>query len=137
MNCFLQRITRKKLVLNNKHNIIYYTPAIGWGILILYFSLLPREEVPQVMIIIEDFLIHFGIYFLLALLISLGSIRFKLIRPATKTLIWAFVISSVLGGFLELAQEFLVVNRTGTLDDFLANNLGALAATLTFRLAKR
>lgn len=114
--------------------ILYYAPAIGWGILILYFSLLPGPKVPDILKSIEDFYLHFFIYFVFSFLISLASVQFSKKQISLKALGSAIILSFVLGGVIELVQEYYILNRTGGWDDVWANTSGAILASLTLRL---
>jgi len=114
---------------NKKQNIIYYTPAIGWGILIIYFSLLPSQKVPSLLKNIWDFSLHTGIYFLLAALIFLGYTQFKKTAFNLSTAFFTILLVAVLGGALELIQEYYITNRSGEWLDFVANNFGAVIAS--------
>ena len=121
----------------NKHNIIYYTPAIGWGILIIYFSLLPSQRVPSLLKNIWDFSLHTGIYFLLAALIYLGYARHKKTAFNFTVALFSVLWVAIMGGVLELIQEFYITNRSGEWFDFVANILGAAIASLAWFLLKK
>jgi len=134
----MQISTQKLLVAKHKHNIIYYTPAIGWGILIIYFSLLPSANVPSILKNIWDFYLHSAIYFLLAALIFLGHARYKITPFNFSTVIFTTAWVAVMGGILELIQEYVILNRTAEWSDFFANISGAvLAGLIWWIIAKR
>jgi len=122
----LQEYNRSRL------QLLYFTPAIGWGILILYFSTLPRTEVPGLLNKFSDKLIHASIYFVATFLIYFGFLRFKragfvLRRP----LFLSFFICVVFGGFIELVQMYFVPGRSGEWLDIAANVSGSLIFVLT------
>ena len=122
----------------NYYKILHFTPAIVWGVVILYFSSLEREEVPTVLLSISDKLIHSGIYFLLSTLIILGYIRYNLKGVIKRKEIGlALVYSLVLGGITELIQEYLVPSRFGDWLDFWANTIGAIAGVLILSLINK
>lgn len=134
----MQTNTKKLLGVNKSLPFIYYAPAICWGILIIYFSLLPGDSVPNFLKSIWDFILHFGIYFLLTLLFILGSTQFQFKKSSITIFIIAVFITSLMGGCLELVQQYVIENRHGDWFDFFANNSGALAASFSwFLLAKK
>ena len=133
----MQISTRKLLVPRFKHNIVYYTPAIGWGILIMYFSLLPAGNVPSILKNMWDFSLHAGIYFLLAALIFLGYARYKKKAFHLGLALLAALLAAVMGGAMELIQEHYIPNRHSEWLDFFANILGAIIASFCWKILTR
>lgn len=112
-------------------SIVYFTPALAWGIFILYFSLLPGPQIPRALHQFNDKFMHAGIYFISALLIYLGFIRFNLKNPLSKLYLGVIIVACVLfGSAIELLQHYLIANRAGEWSDFLANTTGAAACVL-------
>lgn len=108
---------------------------MAWGIFILYFSLLPGPDIPRVLHQFDDKILHVGIYFVSALLIYLGFIRFNLRNPLTRVHLGVIVIACILfGSAVELLQHYLVDNRAGEWSDFFANTSGAAACVLLLYL---
>ncbi len=119
-------------------NILYYTPALGWGIFMTVYTLMPRASLPQQLLNMNDKLLHLGIYFFTASLIYLARQRYNLRRPLSARFLWnSFFICLLYGGLIELLQHFFVTNRHGEWLDFVANGLGALLALLTFQKLAR
>jgi VanZ family protein len=116
-----------------KSTYLYYTPAIVWGILIFYFSLMPGGEVPDLLKSIQGFFIHMAIYFLLALLIICGASQFTLSKVGTSIFTFTLLIILVMGGILEPIQELYIPNRVGELEDVIANMLGGVIAVFLWR----
>lgn len=126
---------RTKKPLEPKDNIfkplLYFTPALLWGIFILYFSVMPGNEVPRFMIQFDDKLIHGGIYFFAAGLIYLGFIRFNFRNPISRVPVGFIVLLCILyGGAIEIVQHYFVPRRTGDWLDFLANTTGSVVCVL-------
>ncbi len=116
----------------------YFTPAFVWGIFILYFSLMPGNEVPRFMIKLDDKIMHGGIYFISAALIYLGFIRFNFNNPISRALIGLIVLLCVLyGGAIEIVQHYFVPRRVGDWYDFLANTTGSVVRVLLFAVFHR
>lgn len=114
-----------------KAKILSYTPALFWGFLISFLTLMPQTRIPRELAEMNDKLIHSGIYFLTALLIIFASLRynFKNVLTVARMLsIWLFCV--LFGGVIELLQANLVLGRHGDWLDFLANSIGALLAVL-------
>lgn len=105
--------------------IAYRTLTVAWGLVISYFSLLPREM--MVTTALGDKVEHFIGYCALSLLANLG---WKAPRITTNACI-------VFGILIEVAQGF-EGSRTPSIADAIANSLGAIAGFLIARyLLKR
>lgn len=94
--------------------------------LILYLSLSkipesPLDDVPNI-----DKLVHTAMYGFLCLVIWLERARQRQPVQLKHTLIGAFLLPVVLGGAIELAQEYCTDCRQGSWWDFAANSLGVM-----------
>lgn len=118
--------------------LFYYAPALLWGIFIAYYTLIPADKLPGELIDWNDKLLHIGIFFLGALLISAGITRynFRKALKRAKALTVIFWIAAF-GGVIEICQHYWVLNRHGDWWDFAANMFGALLALLFWQLASR
>jgi hypothetical protein len=126
---------RYKQITPTTNRILYFAPAVIWGFFIVYFSLMPGNEVPEVLTEINDKLVHATIYFTSAGLIYLGFIRYNFSNAITSLALWSNIAICILGGaVIEVLQYFWVANRNGDWQDFLANALGSLMSVLLFRL---
>jgi len=93
-------------------------------VLVIILSLQPAESALNLGIF--DKLIHFMVYFLMAIL-ALVAFRSKGGRAA------ALLVTFSLGAILELGQG-LVIDRNPSYADAVANILGALSGVLTYRI---
>lgn len=119
----------------NPTRTLYFTPAVLWGIFILYFSLLPGPQVPRILVELNDKFLHGLIYFFSAGLIYLGIIRFNFNNSVPRvSLIVIILICLVFGAGVELLQHYLVSNRNGDWLDFAANSAGSIVCVLLFFL---
>lgn len=115
--------------------IMHFTPAVVWGFFVLYFSLMPGNEVPALLADMNDKMIHALIYFSGSALIYLGFIRYNFKNAITARSVWLILfICAVAGAAIEVLQHFWVLNRNGDWQDFLANTLGSLLSVLLIRL---
>ena len=112
------------MVSQEKINKYYYTPAIGWGILICYFSIMPGNEVPLMLKSVADYVLHFLIYAMLGILSLLGANGFSKIKISTRLLWQIVLICSVLGLSIEIIQETFIDGRHFQLSDLTFNTLG-------------
>lgn len=121
-----------------KTSTYFYTPALVWGILILYFSLMPGNEVPTVLIELQDTVIHFCIYTVLGILFLLAKSGFRAI-PVSDVYQWVtFISCSFFGLAIELLQENFVSGRTFEWSDVFANAAGCLMVwVVNFYLKKK
>jgi VanZ family protein len=116
---------------NNIPHYVYYTPAIVWGILILYFSLLPHQFVPTSLITVSDLLLHALIYGVLTFLLFWA--RFfsnQRQRPPFRKLAIDLILILAGSGLVEIIQEQFIEGRSGEFLDLLANFVGALLGTV-------
>lgn len=137
VNSYRQMPTQSWLMdKKQNHNLLYYTPAIGWGILICYFSLMPGKELPGFLLNATDVVLHFLIYLLLTLLFLLGKNRFSLKATTNRFLLFAIAGIFVMGIFIEVLQENYVEGRHFEWGDILFNTLGSLAVLVINRFLK-
>jgi len=113
-----------------KHTFLFYTPAICWGILICYFSLLPSFKIPNTLASIQDFILHFLIYGALGMLAYFGSNKFTRAKISSRTLGQIVLACFLLGFIIELLQEYFAQGRHFELSDIAFNSLGILLALL-------
>lgn len=112
-----------------------FWPAIIWGILIFILSSFPGDDIPKSFIInlpFADKIIHFFLYFLLVILILLGSLRKSKTTLTIRKFLFAFFISLFYGILLEFLQEVMFIMRGADLLDIAANTAGSFIGLLTF-----
>ena len=112
-----------------------FWPAIIWGIFIFIMSSFPGDDIPKSFIInipFADKIIHFFLYFLLAILIMLGALK----KVKTTLTIWHFLftffISLFYGFLLEVLQDLVFIMRSADFMDVIANSAGSFIGLLTF-----
>ena len=103
--------------------------AFIWLAMIWILSSIPSSSLPSVKIFSFDKLSHFGVYFILGLLVN-RWFREKGYSRRTITLIYTFI---VLNAALDEWHQSLIPGRSVSLWDLLANFAGILAARLTLR----
>ncbi len=108
---------------------LFWKPII-WLALICYGLFLPANDLPLksfLKIPYFDKMVHFGLFFVLCLL---------LLRPFKRLnmnhLLIAPAISITLGAVLETIQHMLSHSRSSNIYDFLANTTGILVAVVFF-----
>jgi len=115
-----------------------YWLSIIWSIIIIIFCSLPNSNIPRNRIISIphfDKIIHFGIYFILSLLI-LYETKIKIGKKKT-VFIFTSIFSFVLGLLIEIEQHYLINSRTGDLYDLIADVLGTITGIIFFVLLTR
>ncbi len=118
-----------------KNRKVYFIPAVVWGFFVLYFSLMPGDDVPKLLAHMNDKFIHASIYFVGSCLIYLGFIRYNFSNVISiKAVLSIIAISTIVGLVVEIIQHLWVDNRNGDWQDFLANTLGSLMSVLLIRL---
>lgn len=108
-----------------------YIPVIIWLIIVLGLSSYPGNQLPKVAVWQFDKLVHTIMY---------GTLSFLLFIPYSKqflneekrfrirVIIILFGVSY--GGFMEILQENIFINRSGNWIDFTANAVGAILGVL-------
>ena len=106
-----------------------YLPALLTAAVILYLSLIRETHISLPRISGIDLAAHAGMYALLALL-WMGA-RLKNNGSVRSGAIWVILLCSAYGGIIEILQEAFFFPRTGTMPDFAADTIGAIAGTFT------
>lgn len=136
MTCSMPNPTRKSLETKDpRKSLFYFLPAIGWALVIIYFSVKPGDKLPSLMKSMNDKLIHGGIYFLSAGLIYLGFIRYNFNNVISRGAIVVTITACIVfGAAIEIVQHYLVAKRAGDWMDFLANTAGSIVCVLLFAI---
>ena len=102
-------------------------PTVLWALVILFLCLLPGSSLPAwdwFALLDLDKLVHAGMFFVLALLLS----RALLARGASRWLLWAVLISALYGVATECMQGLEAMGRRMEINDMIANTVGAIGA---------
>jgi VanZ family protein len=108
--------------------LCFWKPAL-WLIFILTLSLIPGNKLPGIPIFPHfDKVVHAAMYFGLSIL---------LIKPLRENIVsryylWTLLICLVIGSLVELFQEYLALNRSGSWLDGMANISGAILGILLY-----
>lgn len=115
--------------------ILYYLPAMGWVVLILFLCTMPGSTIPKISILDKlhiDKVVHFILFGGTVLLLAYGY--FKQNGSLSGLGLLSIVIVVTLYGLaIEYIQKYLVVNRSFDMMDVLADGAGAAAGALIFR----
>lgn len=101
-----------------------------WLITITVLSGYPGNKIPNVPFINFDKLVHLGIYLILSIIICFGYIPGSKKPINVKIIIVCFGI--FYGGFMEMLQEYIFINRSGNWFDFFANAVGAILGVVLY-----
>jgi len=130
MNCLKIGLFAKTIPVKIK----YFLPAILWAIIILLASLLPVSKIPDFSLLKHaDKVIHFGMYFVFAFLISAG-IFFHRFYSWRKNYLFSSVVPLFFALLTEILQHSLINSRSGNFSDFFANIAGIAAGIITAKL---
>jgi hypothetical protein len=115
----------------------YLWAALICTLVIFILCVIPGQDLPKVGIINSDKAVHsvmFGaLTYLYAILLNKQTTYQFLNR---HYLVFAFLFSTLYGGFMEILQANLDINRAGDWFDFLFDGIGALATIVVLNLKK-
>ncbi len=123
---------------NNKFSmrtILYYLPAMGWIVLILFLCTLPGSQIPKISFLDKlhvDKVVHFILFGGTVILLAYGSFKQNGGLSALGLLSIVLVVS-LYGLAIEFIQKYLVMNRSFDMMDVLADATGAAVGALIFR----
>jgi VanZ family protein len=110
--------------------ITLFVKPLVWLVFIAVLCFMPAEDIPKTPLILIphfDKLVHFGMYFILAVL---------LIRPLRffRMPVWpvTLLISVFIGGMIEILQFAITDTRSASWGDFFADTAGAIVGLLVY-----
>jgi len=90
-----------------------------WTIIVIYFSFLPANDLPDILFTIKDLILHFIAYFFIAFFFTLGTR--SILNP------WVLlIIAFLLGLGIEIFQPILTIGRFFSFYDILSNTFGLI-----------
>ncbi len=112
---------------------------IIWAVIIFILCSIPGDTLPSAPLIeIPHFdkLVHFGMFFIMAVFI-ISELNYQTKWNQLKIALTTLIIAAVYGGAIEILQQNFFVNRSGDYIDFIADSLGAAAAIPAFPFLKK
>nr|WP_294896488.1 VanZ family protein [uncultured Pedobacter sp.] len=115
-------------------------PAIVWALLVLILCTIPMSDVPGNNKFFEGFdkMVHLGFFFVLTVFLFFGKIQqqnsFEY-RPLT--IVKILLISSIIGGGIELLQLEVFTYRSAEWWDFFSDMLGCSMGVFSYLLLHR
>ncbi len=118
--------------------LIRWLPAIAWGAVILYLSLLPGGTGIMIFWGIPHFdkIGHFGMYAVWTFLMACGFAGHDFFSNR-RLIVWTTVIGLVVGVGLEFGQKWMHQGRSFEIADMVANTLGVIAGLVAFSIVRR
>jgi len=111
-------------------SILYFAPSVIWITLIFIAISLPPDKVPTLGVLglpFMDKVVHFAMFFVLAVLHCYGTYMQKLVRLSNRKIAWIiFAAGLFIGLSSEAIQHFFVLNRTADIFDMLFNIFGTI-----------
>jgi len=113
------------------NKIIPFVPIVVWLIIVLVLSGYPGNQFPKVSVWQFDKLVHVIMYAIVSFLLFLPfNKQFINVKQRFKIRIIIILLSVFFGGFMEILQEYIFINRSGNWIDFTANGIGAILGVL-------
>lgn len=121
-------ITNKKILIGAN---------IAWIVIIFVLCAMPKEDIPDPHLNIPhlDKVVHFGMFFILSLLLTY-PLELHSSLSLKQIYLTAIGMSFAYGGLIEILQHYFF-NRGGDVWDLLADIAGGIAGCLCYPLAKR
>lgn len=116
-------------------NLKPFIPAIIWLLSILILSGYPGNYVPKVPVWQFDKLVHSVIYSILSICLLIAFHK-QYIKGNNRFQLYAAIIfiGIFYGGFMEILQNSIFINRSGNWYDFIANAIGAILGVVLYPL---
>ncbi len=109
--------------------ILRFWKPVLWLSIILILSLMPGNRLPGIPLFPHmDKVVHAAMYFGLAVLLARPLSQL----PSRRPYLMAVLICLVIGSLVEIAQEYMAVNRSGNWLDEAANLSGAVLGILFY-----
>jgi VanZ family protein len=109
----------------------FFLPAIIWLVVIAVLSGFPGKQLPEIPVWQLDKFVHTFMYLILSLSLCLPFIKQFIDKNNRLPLGLKIVFFGIIyGGFMEVLQENIFINRSGNWYDFFANALGAIGGVL-------
>ncbi len=111
--------------------ILSAIPLLLWMGFVVYLSLLPARKLPKKLLRVDDFYLHALIHAVFVFLAVAAWTQFDFRKPAPRgVLLSSLGISFVFGSTMEFLQSRLTTYRSASLQDVMANTIGALIMAL-------
>lgn len=115
--------------------ILYYLPAMGWIVLILFLCTMPGSSIPKISILDKlhiDKVVHFVLFGGTVILLAYGYYK-QNNGLSNMGLLGIVIVVTLYGLAIEYIQKYLVANRSFDMMDVLADGTGAAMGALIFR----
>lgn len=110
-----------------------YLPAAIWLLVILFLSGYSGNNVPKILVWQFDKIVHSAIYAILSFCLLIPYYRQYIKENRRLRIGFAIVmIATFYGGFMEILQNTIFINRSGNWYDFIANMIGAIIGVLLY-----
>jgi VanZ family protein len=102
---------------------------------VVYLSLLPARKLPRKLLRVDDFYLHALIHAVFVFLAVAAWNKFDFRSPVPRWVyLGALSVSFVFGSLMEFLQSRLTTYRSASLQDVMANSIGALVMVLAMLL---
>lgn len=120
-----------------RKNYILLFRNIIWALVIFVLCAIPGENIPNPQWSFPhlDKIVHFGLFFIMAILLC-SELEYQTRLTWRKIYLITISIAFIYGGIIELLQEFFF-KRSGDMLDLLADVLGAVIGCLVYPQLKQ
>lgn len=123
--------------MKNRKTKVLLLRNIVWALVIFVLCVMPAEDIPDPHLHIPhlDKLVHFGMFFIMAVLLC-NELEYQTRMTMRKIYLTTVCITLIYGGVIELLQEHFF-NRSGDVVDLLADVFGAIIGCLAYPVVQR
>lgn len=123
--------------MKNKKDSILLIRNIAWAAIIFVLCAMPSQSIPAPDLSIPhlDKMVHFGMFFIMALLLC-NELEYQTRLSLKKIFLISITIVFVYGSGIELLQHYFF-KRTGDILDLLADVVGGVSGCLLYPTAKK
>lgn len=113
---------------------VYLIPATAWYILILIASLISASNYSAIDVPIMgvDKIVHFGLYFILSVLVCWGIYKLNVLNSKKRIAVYSAILCGFCGFIVEILQSTMTTTRSFDFYDIVANIFGCSVGSVIF-----
>ncbi|MGE0562412.1 MAG: VanZ family protein [Flavobacteriales bacterium] len=115
-----------------KKQQLHRIPFVLWLIIVTILSGFPGNKIPEQPFLNFDKVVHVGIYLMISVTLCFALFAKGQKNNSLKINLLIVFFGVFYGGFMELLQHYIFINRSGNWYDFFANAIGATIGVIIY-----